>query len=90
MDVLDRHLADHEYWAQITPLLIWRHGRGMALASGFCMIQPSFAGTDLRKSQSLGQTDCRAYNGGPFNRPWGDKTALERHDADIDAVFDVE
>lgn len=97
MDVLDRHLAEHDYLAgkdyTIADMATWPwYG---ALASGLL-----YDSAEFLQVQSYGHLNRWAKQiaarpavkrGSIVNRPWGDKTALERHSAaDIDAVLDAE
>ena len=97
MDVLDRHLAEHEYLAgkdyTIADMATWPwYG---ALASGLLYDSAEFL--QVQEYKNLNRwakqiADRPAVKRGSIvNRPWGDKTALERHSAaDIDAVLDAE
>lgn len=94
MDVLDRHLADNEFFCgsdyTIADMAIWPwYG---ALSAGLLYDSKEFLQVDEYKN--LGRwaqqiADRQAVKRGSIvNRPWGDKTALERHSAaDIDAVL---
>jgi GST-like protein len=97
MDVLDRHLAEHEYLAgkdyTIADMATWPwYG---ALASGLLYDSAEFL--QVQEYKNLNRwakqiADRPAVKRGSIvNRPWGDKTALERHSAaDIDVVLDTE
>lgn len=97
MDVLDRHLAEHDYLAgkdyTIADMATWPwYG---ALASGLLYDSAEFL--QVQEYKNLNRwakqiADRPAVKRGSIvNRPWGDKTALERHSAaDIDAVLDGE
>ena len=97
MDVLDRHLAEHEYLAgkdyTIADMATWPwYG---ALASGLLYDSAEFL--QVQEYKNLNRwakqiADRPAVKRGSIvNRPWGDKTALERHSAaDIDAVLDAD
>ena len=97
MDVLDRHLAEHDYLAgkdcTIADMATWPwYG---ALASGLLYDSAEFL--QVHEYKNLNRwakqiADRPAVKRGSIvNRPWGDKTALERHSAaDIDAVLDAE
>lgn len=97
MDVLDRHLAEHDYLAgkdyTIADMATWPwYG---ALASGLLYDSAEFL--QVQEYKNLNRwakqiADRPAVKRGAIvNRPWGDKTALERHSAaDIDAVLDGE
>ena len=97
MDVLDRHLAGHDYLAgkdyTIADMATWPwYG---ALASGLLYDSAEFL--QVQEYKNLNRwakqiADRPAVKRGSIvNRPWGDKTALERHSAaDIDAVLDAE
>lgn len=97
MDVLDRHLAEHDYLAgkdyTIADMATWPwYG---ALASGLLYDSAEFL--QVQEYKNLNRwakqiADRPAVKRGAIvNRPWGDKTALERHSAaDIDAVLDAE
>lgn len=97
MDVLDRHLADHEYLASadytIADMATWPwYG---ALASGLLYDSAEFLQVQTYENLNRWAKQIAArpavQRGAIVNRPWGDKTALERHSAaDIDAVLDVE
>ena len=94
MDVLDRHLAENEYLAgsdyTIADMATWPwYG---ALASGLLYDSAEFL--QVHEYEHLNRwakeiADRPAVKRGSIvNRPWGDKTALERHSAaDIDAVL---
>lgn len=96
MDVLDRHLAEHDYLAgkdyTIADMATWPwYG---ALASGLLYDSAEFL--QVQEYKNLNRwakqiADRPAVKRGSIvNRPWGDKTALERHSAaDIDAVLDA-
>ena len=97
MDVLDRHLAEHDYLAgkdyTIADMATWPwYG---ALASGLLYDSAEFLQVQEYKNLNRWAKQI-AYRpavkrGSIVNRPWGDKTALERHSAaDIDAVLDAE
>ena len=97
MDVLDSHLAEHEYLAgkdyTIADMTTWPwYG---ALASGLLYDSAEFL--QVHEYENLNRWAKQIANrpavkrGSIVNRPWGDKTALERHSAaDIDAVLDAE
>lgn len=97
MDVLDRHLAEHDYLAgkdyTIADMATWPwYG---ALASGLLYDSAEFL--QVQEYKNLNRwakqiADRPAVKRGSIvNRPWGDKTALERHSAaDIDAVLNAE
>ncbi len=97
MDVLDRHLAEHDYLVgkdyTIADMATWPwYG---ALASGLLYDSAEFL--QVQEYKNLNRwakqiADRPAVKRGSIvNRPWGDKTALERHSAaDIDAVLDAE
>ena len=97
MDVLDRHLAEYDYLAgkdyTIADMATWPwYG---ALASGLLYDSAEFL--QVQEYKNLNRwakqiADRPAVKRGSIvNRPWGDKTALERHSAaDIDAVLDAE
>ena len=97
MDVLDRHLAEQDYLAgkdyTIADMATWPwYG---ALASGLLYDSAEFL--QVHEYKNLNRwakqiADRPAVKRGSIvNRPWGDKTALERHSAaDIDAVLDAE
>jgi GST-like protein len=97
MDVLDRHLAEHDYLAgkdyTIADMATWPwYG---ALASGLLYDSAEFL--QVQEYKNLNRwakqiADRPAVKRGSIvNRPWGDKTALERHSAaDIDVVLDAE
>lgn len=97
MDVLDRHLAEHDYLAgkdyTIADMATWPwYG---ALASGLLYDSAEFL--QVQEYKNLNRwakqiADRPAVKRGSIvNRPWGDKTALERHSAaDIDVVLDTE
>ena len=97
MDVLDRHLAEHDYLVgkdyTIADMATWPwYG---ALASGLLYDSAEFL--QVQEYKNLNRwakqiADRPAVKRGSIvNRPWGDKTALERHSAaDIDVVLDTE
>jgi len=97
MDVLARHLAEHDYLAgkdyTIADMATWPwYG---ALASGLLYDSAEFL--QVQEYKNLNRwakqiADRPAVKRGSIvNRPWGDKTALERHSAaDIDVVLDAE
>ena len=97
MDVLDRHLAEHDYLAgkdyTIADMATWPwYG---ALASGLLYDSAEFL--QVQEYKNLNRwakqiADRPAVKRGSIvNRPWGDKTALERHSAaDIDVMLDAE
>lgn len=97
MDVLDRHLADHEYLASadytIADMATWPwYG---ALASGLLYDSAEFLQVQTYENLNRWAKQIAArpavQRGAIVNRPWGDKTALERHSAaDIDAVLEAE
>ena len=97
MDVLDRHLADHEYLAgtdyTIADMATWPwYG---ALASGLLYDSAEFLQVQTYENLNRWAKQIAArpavQRGAIVNRPWGDKTALERHSAaDIDAVLEAE
>ncbi len=97
MDVLDRHLAEHDYLAgkdyTIADMATWPwYG---ALASGLLYDSAEFLQVQEYKNLNRWAKQIAArpavQRGAIVNRPWGDKTALERHSAaDIDAVLDAE
>ena len=97
MDVLERHLADHEYLAgadyTIADMATWPwYG---ALASGLLYDSAEFLQVQTYENLNRWAKQIAArpavQRGAIVNRPWGDKTALERHSAaDIDAVLDAE
>ena len=94
MDVLDKHLAQHEFLAgteyTIADMATWPwYG---ALASGLLYDSAEFL--QVHEYQHLNRwakqiADRPAVKRGSIvNRPWGDKTAIERHSAaDIDAIM---
>ena len=96
MDVLDRHLAEHDYLVgkdyTIADMATWPwYG---ALASGLLYDSAEFL--QVQEYKNLNRwakqiADRPAVKRGSIvNRPWGDKTALERHSAaDIDAVLEA-
>ena len=96
MDVLDRHLADHEYLASadytIADMATWPwYG---ALASGLLYDAAEFLQVQTYENLNRWAKQIAArpavQRGAIVNRPWGDKTALERHSAaDIDAVLEA-
>ena len=96
MDVLDRHLADNEYLAgsdyTIADMATWPwYG---ALASGLLYDSAEFLQVHeyknlLRWAKQIADRPA-VKRGSIVNRPWGDKTAIERHSAaDIDAVLEA-
>ena len=96
MDVLDRHLADNEYLAgsdyTIADMATWPwYG---ALASGLLYDSAEFLQVHeyknlVRWAKQIADRPA-VKRGSIVNRPWGDKTAIERHSAaDIDAVLEV-
>ena len=97
MDVLDRHLADNEFFCgddyTIADMAIWPwYG---ALSAGLLYDSKEFL--QVHEYENLGRwakqiADRPAVQRGSIvNRPWGDKTAIERHSAaDIDAVLKAE
>ena len=97
MDVLDRHLADHEYLTSadytIADMATWPwYG---ALASGLLYDSAEFLQVQTYENLNRWAKQIAArpavQRGAIVNRPWGDKTALERHSAaDIDAVLEAE
>jgi len=97
MDVLDRHLAEHDYLAgkdyTIADMATWPwYG---ALASGLLYDSAEFLQVQSYEHLNRWAKQIAARpavkRGSIVNRPWGDKTALERHSAaDIDAVLDAE
>ena len=97
MDVLERHLADHEYLAgadyTIADMATWPwYG---ALASGLLYDSAEFLQVQTYENLNRWAKQIAArpavQRGAIVNRPWGDKTALERHSAaDIDAVLEAE
>ena len=97
MDVLDRHLANHEYLASadytIADMATWPwYG---ALASGLLYDSAEFLQVQTYENLNRWAKQIAArpavQRGAIVNRPWGDKTALERHSAaDIDAVLEAE
>lgn len=97
MDVLDRHLADHEYLSgtdyTIADMATWPwYG---ALASGLLYDSAEFLQVQTYENLNRWAKQIAArpavQRGAIVNRPWGDKTALERHSAaDIDAVLEAE
>ena len=97
MDVLDRHLGDHEYLSgtdyTIADMATWPwYG---ALASGLLYDSAEFLQVQTYENLNRWAKQIAArpavQRGAIVNRPWGDKTALERHSAaDIDAVLDAE
>ena len=97
MDVLDRHLAEHGYLAgkdyTIADMATWPwYG---ALASGLLYDSAEFLQVQEYKNLNRWAKQIAARpavkRGSIVNRPWGDKTALERHSAaDIDAVLEAE
>jgi GST-like protein len=97
MDVLDRHLAEHEYLAgteyTIADMATWPwYG---ALASGLLYDSAEFLQVHSyehlnRWAKQIAERPA-VKRGAIVNRPWGDKTALERHSAaDIDAVLNAD
>ena len=97
MDVLDRHLAENEYLAgsdyTIADMATWPwYG---ALASGLLYDSAEFLQVHEYKNlnhwaKQIAERPA-VKRGSIVNRPWGDKTAIERHSAaDIDAVLDKE
>lgn len=97
MDVLDRHLADNEFLAgadyTIADIATWPwYG---ALASGLLYESAEFLQVHEyahlnRWAKQIADRPA-ARRGSIVNRPWGDKTALERHSAaDIDAVLQAD
>ena len=97
MDVLDRHLAEHDYLAgkdyTIADMATWPwYG---ALASGLLYDSAEFLQVQGYEHLNRWAKQIAARpavkRGSIVNRPWGDKTALERHSAaDIDVVLDAE
>ena len=97
MDVLDRHLAENEYLAgsdyTIADMATWPwYG---ALASGLLYDSAEFLQVHEYKNLNRWAKQIAerpaVKRGSIVNRPWGDKTAIERHSAtDIDAVLDKE
>lgn len=97
MDVLDRHLGDHEYLSgtdyTIADMATWPwYG---ALASGLLYDSAEFLQVQTYENLNRWAKQIAArpavQRGAIVNRPWGDKTALERHSAaDIDAVLAAE
>ncbi len=97
MDVLDQHLADHEYLAgtdyTIADMATWPwYG---ALASGLLYDSAEFLQVQTYENLNRWAKQIAArpavQRGAIVNRPWGDKTALERHSAaDIDSVLKAE
>ena len=96
MDVLDRHLADNEYLAgsdyTIADMATWPwYG---ALASGLLYDSAEFLQVHeyknlVRWAKKIADRPA-VKRGSIVNRPWGDKTAIERHSAaDIDAVLEA-
>ena len=96
MDVLDRHLAENEYLAgseyTIADMATWPwYG---ALASGLLYDSAEFLQVHEYKNLNRWAKQIAerpaVKRGSIVNRPWGDKTAIERHSAaDIDAVLDA-
>lgn len=94
MDVLDRHLAENEYLAgdeyTIADICTWPwYG---ALASGLLYDSAEFLQVHEYKNLNRWAKQIAerpaVKRGSIVNRPWGDKTAPERHSAaDIDAVL---
>ncbi len=94
MDVLDRHLAENEYLAgsdyTIADIATWPwYG---ALASGLLYESAEFLQVHEYKNLNRWAKQIAerpaVKRGSIVNRPWGDKTAPERHNAgDIDAVL---
>lgn len=94
MDVLDKHLAQHEFLAgteyTIADMATWPwYG---ALASGLLYDSAEFL--QVHEYQHLNRwakqiaERSAVKRGSIVNRPWGDKTAIERHSAaDIDAIL---
>ena len=97
MDVLDRHLAAHEYLAgsayTIADMATWPwYG---ALASGLLYDSAEFLQVHEYKNLNRWAKQIAerpaVKRGSIVNRPWGDKTALERHSAaDIDVVLNAD
>jgi GST-like protein len=97
MDVLDRHLAEHEYLAgkeyTIADMATWPwYG---ALASGLLYDSAEFLQVHEYKNVNRWAKQIAerpaVKRGSIVNRPWGDKTALERHSAaEIDAVLNAD
>ena len=97
MDVLDHHLAHHEYLAgadyTIADMATWPwYG---ALASGLLYDSAEFLQVQTYENLNRWAKQIAArpavQRGAIVNRPWGDKTALERHSAaDIDSVLKAE
>lgn len=97
MDVLDRHLADNDYLAgkdyTIADMATWPwYG---ALASGLLYDSAEFLQVHEYKNVNRWAKQIAdrpaVQRGAIVNRPWGDKTAIERHSAaDIDAVLDAD
>ena len=97
MDVLDHHLAHHEYLAgadyTIANMATWPwYG---ALASGLLYDSAEFLQVQTYENLNRWAKQIAArpavQRGAIVNRPWGDKTALERHSAaDIDFVLKAE
>ena len=96
MDVLDGHLADNEYLAgsdyTIADMATWPwYG---ALASGLLYDSAEFLQVHeyknlVRWAKQIADRPA-VKRGSIVNRPWGDKTAIERHSAaDIDAVLEA-
>ena len=97
MDVLDRHLADSEFLAgsayTIADMATWPwYG---ALASGLLYDSKEFLQVHTyehlnRWAKQIAERPA-VQRGAIVNRPWGDKSALERHSAaDIDAVLNAD
>jgi len=97
MDVLDRHLADNELLAgsvyTIADMATWPwYG---ALASGLLYDSKEFLQVHTyehlnRWAKQIAERPA-VQRGAIVNRPWGDKSALERHSAaDIDAVLNAD
>ena len=96
MDVLDRHLAENDYLAgsdySIADMATWPwYG---ALASGLLYDSAEFLQVHeyknvVRWAKQIADRPA-VKRGSIVNRPWGDKSAIERHSAaDIDAILDA-
>ena len=96
MDVLDRHLADNQYFCgdeyTIADMAIWPwYG---ALSAGLLYDSKEFLQVHeyknvVRWAEQIAERPA-VKRGSIVNRPWGDKSAIERHSAaDIDAVLEA-